>query len=77
MLEWVNTHGLLCLVLYYLFSSGVGAMPTPAPGGSGLYEWLYHFTHNFLQLLAANASRLPSVRGLVGINSGEQPAPKP
>jgi uncharacterized membrane protein YbhN (UPF0104 family) len=74
MYEWVNHHGALVLVLYYLFSTAVGRMPSPQPGGSAGYQFLYGWLHDIMQIAGANAFRIQSVRNLLG---GEQPTPAP
>lgn len=69
MLDWINAHGLVALIGYWVFSSGVGALPTPASTSSGFYQWAYKFLHGLLQLAAANSTRIPQVRNLLGITS--------
>jgi hypothetical protein len=66
MYEWVNHHGALSLVLCYLFSTAVGRMPSPQPGGSAGYQFLYGWFHDIMQIAAANAFRIPAVRNLLG-----------
>lgn len=71
MLDWVNTHGLAVLAGYWVFSSAVGAMPTPSDKSSAWYQWAYKFLGSLLQLIAANGARIPTVRNLLGINSAQ------
>jgi hypothetical protein len=69
MLDWINAHGLLSLVIYYTIASAIGALPTPGALSSGFYQWFYKFSNGMLQVAAANATRLPMVRNLLGMSS--------
>jgi hypothetical protein len=66
MLDWINAHGLLSLSLFYLFSTAVGRLPSPQPGGAAWYAFLYGWLHDISQLVAGNAFRIPAVRSLLG-----------
>lgn len=67
MLDWVNNHGLITLLAYWLIANAIGALPTPVTESSGFYQWFYKFTNGFLQVLAANATRVPQVRAIMGL----------
>lgn len=69
MIDWINAHGLLTLLIYFIFSTAIGAMPTPEANSSGLYQWFYKFSNGLLQIAAANATRLPTVRNLLGMSN--------
>jgi len=63
MIHWVNTHGLMCLIIYWFVSSAVSTLPTPS-GKNAFYQWFFNFLHVF----GSNLMRIPQVRGLVGQN---------
>ncbi len=66
MFEWIGNHQVLStFVGYYLFSSFVGALPTPDETSGKAYRFFY----SFAPMLAANLMRIPQVRNL--INGGE------
>jgi hypothetical protein len=67
MYDWINSHGFLALLIYWTFANAIGALPTPATTSSGFYQWFYKFTSGLLQVLAANATRVPQVRALMGL----------
>lgn len=64
---WIDNHGVVTLLIYWTFANAVGALPTPAATSSGLYQWFYKFTSGMLQVLAANATRVPQVRAFMGL----------
>ena len=58
-MEWIisfiEQHPVIStFTAYYVFSSAVGAMPSPSTGGSKFYEWFF----NFSQALGANVARM-------------------
>jgi hypothetical protein len=64
-MHWINSHGIECLILYWVFSAAVSPMPEPNPAGSAFYRWFYGFAHGILQLVAANWTRLPGAANLL------------
>ena len=53
-MSWVETHGLECLVIAYIFSSCTSVMPPMPVNLNWWATWLYNIT----QLLGANAGNL-------------------
>lgn len=42
--DWLGQHSITdTIVLYWIFSAIVNAMPEPAVNGNGWYKWLYTF----------------------------------
>ena len=42
--DWLGQHSITdTIVLYWIFSAIVNALPEPGANGSGLYKWLYTF----------------------------------
>lgn len=66
-LGWIDSHGGLSLLMFWVFANAVGALPTPATNSSGFYQWFYKFTSGLLQVIAANATRVPQVRAFMGL----------
>ena len=64
---WIDNHGVIALLIYWTFANAIGALPTPEASSSGFYQWFYKFTSGLLQVLAANATRVPQVRALMGL----------
>lgn len=50
---WVESHGIECLVIYYLFAAFSGGMPTPGDNASVAYRWLF----SSLNILNASIAR--------------------
>lgn len=64
---WIDNNGIASVILYMVFANAIGALPTPATQSSGFYQWFYKFTNGILQVLAANATRVPQVRAFMGL----------
>lgn len=58
MITWVESHGIECLIMYYVFAAFTGGMPTPADNASVMYRW----TFSTLQLLSASLARLAATQ---------------
>ena len=54
MITWVETHGIECLVMYYIFAAFSGGMPTPADNSGVGYRWIF----SSLSILNASIARL-------------------
>lgn len=46
-LAWVNAHGILVIVCYYLLSNAIGALDAPTATSSGFYRWFFKFANGF------------------------------
>src|SRR5579884_1893341 len=66
MLEFVLQHqSLAAMVLYWIFSGAVSALPDPGPGGSPGYLWLYRFSHTIAgNLTTVFGSRIPGLKAI-------------
>ena len=71
MFEWFDSHGLLTLVLFFVYSNLVGSMPSPEdvrkakPSIGELNLLAYAAVKKFLDLTAANAARVfPKLRAM-------------
>ena len=61
MLEWLDAHGLVALMIMFFYSNLVASLPSPDKIGKVWYEFL----HKFLNLTAANAPKaFPQLRML-------------
>ncbi len=40
-MNWIETHGIEALLLYYAFAAITGGMPTPPDGAGILYRWTF------------------------------------
>lgn len=59
LVQSIEAHPVIwAMSLYYLFSSAVGAMPTPKQGSGAFYQWAFTFSH----ILAANAARVVATK---------------
>ncbi len=66
MLNWINSHGIEVLIIYWVFSAAISNMPTPKTEGDGFYHWVYGFLHDVLQFTAGAINRIPQVRQYLG-----------
>lgn len=66
MIDWVQTHGIESLIIFWIFSAAVSSMPNPKEEERGFYAWLYKFTHELLQFAAGAINRVPQVRKYLG-----------
>lgn len=65
MITWIETHQVIStLVVYYIFSSMTGALPSPDEKSGNFYKFFFTFIH----LLGANLMRIPAVRNITGSN---------
>jgi hypothetical protein len=53
LIQWVDAHGLIVLVCYYIMSSAVSALDAPTATSGGFYRWFFKFANAF----GANISR--------------------
>ena len=69
MFEFVIAHQFWsAVVLYWIFSAAVSAMPEPTANGNPGYTWLYHFLHTIAgNLTTAFAGRIPGLKTLAFI----------
>ncbi len=51
--QWINTHGALCTAIMWFLSQAAATMPTPKPGASAWWVWLY----SLVQMVLANAEK--------------------
>jgi hypothetical protein len=49
---------LAALVVYYVFSAAISALPTPSAASSAFYRWFFGFSH----ILAGNVMRVVTAR---------------
>jgi len=57
------------LAAYYVFSSAIGALPTPNAASSAFYQWFFGFSH----VLAGNIMRVVATRfPIITNNNGDQ-----
>lgn len=69
-MDWLNSHGLLVLGIYYTISSIISTMPSKAAIVNIWYGWAYDALH----LAAANAGRvIPQLR----MSKDDREVPKP
>lgn len=45
--QWINSHGFICLFIYYLMSAATGSMPAPTATSSSLYVFFFKFLNTF------------------------------
>jgi len=58
MWNWITAHQLIVgIVLMWLASNAIGAMPTPHDGGSAFYAWAF----KFLQAVGGALARLMAI----------------
>lgn len=50
MTQWIESHGIECIIVYFVFAAIVGSMPPLPPEASYALRWLY----GFAQLASAN-----------------------
>ena len=55
----------VALVLYWIFSAAISALPEPKPKGSPGYLWLYRFLHTTAGNLTTAFSRLPCMKPFI------------
>ncbi len=77
MLQWIQTHGLESLIIFWLFSVAVSSMPSPKADERGFYQWFYGFSHGLLQLAAGAINRIPQVRKFIGTEPPADAGKKP
>jgi hypothetical protein len=53
------------VVLYWIFSAAISAMPEPKPGGSPGYLWLYRFLHTTAGNITTAFGRLPGMKPFI------------
>jgi hypothetical protein len=53
------------VVLYWIFSAAISALPEPGPKGSPGYVWLYRFLHTTAGNLTTAFSRLPGMKPFI------------
>jgi hypothetical protein len=54
------------VILYWIFSAAVSAMPEPDPKGNGGYAWLYRFVHTIAgNITTAFNGRIPGLKPLI------------
>ena len=69
MFQFVLAHQFWsAVVLYWIFSAAVSAMPDPTANGNPGYTWLYRFLHTIAgNLTTAFAGRIPGLKTLAFI----------
>ena len=69
MFEFVIAHQFWsAVVLYWIFSAAISAMPEPAANGNPGYIWLYRFLHTIAgNLTTAFAGKIPGLKTLAFI----------
>lgn len=50
---WIESHGIECLFMYYIFAAISGGMPTPSDTASLGYRWMF----SSLNILNASIAR--------------------
>ena len=66
MIDLIMQHQVAsALIAFYIYSSFVGALPTPTDKSNNLYKFTFSFAH----LLGANVMRIPWMRNIVGNNN--------
>ena len=53
------------VVLYWIFSAAISALPEPKPNGSPGYLWLYRFLHTTAGNLTTAFDRLPGMKPFI------------
>ena len=53
------------VVLYWIFSAAISALPEPKPNGSPGYLWLYRFLHTTAGNLTTAFNRLPGMKPFI------------
>jgi hypothetical protein len=68
-LQFIAQHQFwIAVVMYWILSAAVSALPEPAGNGSPVYLWLYRFSHTIAgNLTTVFSSRIPGLKilGLV------------
>lgn len=72
MLDWINSHGIESLIIFWAYSAAVSNMPSPKTNGDGFYHWFYGFTHDILQFAAGAVNRIPQVRKYLGTDTPKE-----
>jgi hypothetical protein len=55
----------VAVVLYWIFSAAISALPEPKPNGSPGYLWLYRFLHTTAGNLTTAFDRLPGMKPFI------------
>jgi hypothetical protein len=56
----------IAVVLYWIFSAAISAMPEPKPNGSPGYLWLYRFLHTTAgNITTAFGNRIPGIKPFI------------
>ena len=67
LIAYLQSHSLIVLGAYYVFSAAISAMPSPNPDSGNGYKWLYQFGNTLAgNLSRAFATKLPIVPSLEG-----------
>lgn len=43
MLEYIQSHGLVVMIVGWILANAISSMPTPRDNASQFYEWLFKF----------------------------------
>ena len=64
MLQFIAQHQFwIAVVMFWILSAAVSALPEPAGNGSPVYLWLYRFSHTIAgNLTTAFDSRIPGLK---------------
>lgn len=57
MFEYLNAHGIILVIAYYVFNAIISGMPEPSPTSSQGYLWTYRSLHT----LSGNLDKLKGV----------------
>lgn len=74
LVNWIQTHGLYALLIYYGLSASIGALEAPDKNSGKFYRWFYSFVNTFAaNLFRAFRTKLPSG----ALNTPENAAQEP
>jgi hypothetical protein len=51
-INWVDTHGILCLIIFIVTSTCIGYLPAPTKDSTKFYQWFFAVSNSLIGQLA-------------------------